>query len=135
MHKLQVKMTAYKWYVSIQYTFSTSCLLLSTLSCNFLSCSGFSAGSALLFVSLDIASFSSLQAAWYAFFAASTQKVDLIYLHLGQFIQQPSTESFSLIIMLQCLSVRFCLRMFSLFFWDIFVFNLGQGTNSTQEST
>lgn len=53
-------------------TLRTSCLHFSTLSCSFLSCSGLREGSALLLFSREMASFSSLQAAWWAFFAAST---------------------------------------------------------------
>lgn len=47
-----------------RFTLRTSCLHFSTLSCNFLSCSGLRDGSALLLVSRDVASFSSLHAAW-----------------------------------------------------------------------
>lgn len=53
-------------------TFSTSCLHFSILSWSFLSCSGLRDGSALLLASLEMASFSSLHAAWWAFLAAST---------------------------------------------------------------
>lgn len=59
---------------TVPLTFRTSCLHFSTLSCNFLSCSGLRDGSALLLASREMASFSSLHAAWWAFFAASTYR-------------------------------------------------------------
>lgn len=55
---------AFSVNAEIQPTFSTSCLHFSTLSCNFFSCSGLRDGSALLLFSREMASFSSLQAAW-----------------------------------------------------------------------
>lgn len=52
------------WKSCARLTLRTSCLHFSTLSCNFLSCSGLRDGSALLLVSRDVANFSSLHAAW-----------------------------------------------------------------------
>lgn len=52
------------WKSCARFTLRTSCLHFSTLSCNFLSCSGLRDGSALLLVSRDVANFSSLHAAW-----------------------------------------------------------------------
>lgn len=59
---------------SLRFTFRTSCLHFSILSCSFFSCSGLRDGSALLLASREMASFSSLHAVWWAFFAASTYR-------------------------------------------------------------